>query len=124
MKKSVAANKKSRGRPKRPGGVDPVSAVRLPEDITAEVDAWAVARELTRSEAIRQLVEIGLASAHPSGRLGKKGAAKASKLAGETINHLIDKSAPTEEQKRRMERLLKGPPEFRDMRRGHPKAKS
>jgi Ribbon-helix-helix protein, copG family len=60
MKKSISVNKKSRGRPKKVGGVDPVSAVRLPSDLTQEVDAWGDAREMNRSEAIRRLVELGL----------------------------------------------------------------
>lgn len=60
MKKAISANKRSRGRPKKAGGVDPVSAVRLPADLTQGVDAWREARELSRSEAIRRLVEIGL----------------------------------------------------------------
>lgn len=50
----------TRGRPRRPGVVDPVSAVRLPADLTEEIDAWGEDRELSRSEAICQLVEIGL----------------------------------------------------------------
>jgi hypothetical protein len=60
MKKSIPVNKKSRGRPKKRGGVDPVSAVRLPAVVTAQVDAWGEERELNRSEAIRRLVELGL----------------------------------------------------------------
>lgn len=60
MSQSIIVNKKSRGRPKRPDGVDPVSAVRLPADVTAKVDAWAERHEISRSEAIRRLVEIGL----------------------------------------------------------------
>jgi hypothetical protein len=60
MKKSIPVNKKSRGRPKKQGGVDPVSAVRLPAAVTAQVDAWGEKRELNRSEAIRRLVELGL----------------------------------------------------------------
>jgi hypothetical protein len=62
MKKSISVNKKSRGRPKKKGGVYPVSAVRLPPEISAGVDAWAAkqADEPGRSEAIRRLVELGL----------------------------------------------------------------
>jgi hypothetical protein len=60
MRKSISVNKKSRGRPKKAGGVDPVSAVRLPTDLTEQVDAWGEKRELNRSEAIRRLVELGL----------------------------------------------------------------
>jgi len=61
MKKSISVNKKV-GRPKKKGGVHPVSAVRLPPEISTAVDAWAASQEDTpgRSEAIRRLVEIGL----------------------------------------------------------------
>jgi hypothetical protein len=60
MKKSISVNKKSRGRPKKAGGVDPVSAVRLATDLTQEIDDWGEKRDLSRSEAIRRLVELGL----------------------------------------------------------------
>jgi hypothetical protein len=32
----------------------------MPTSLIAEVEAWAVANETTRSEAIRRLVELGL----------------------------------------------------------------
>jgi hypothetical protein len=62
MKKSIPVNKKSRGRPKKKGGVHPVSAVRLPPEISAAVDDWASDQSdgPGRSEAIRRLVELGL----------------------------------------------------------------
>jgi hypothetical protein len=62
MKKSISVNKKSRGRPKKKGGVDPVTAVRLPSKLSDAVDAWAANQddEPGRSEAIRRLVELGL----------------------------------------------------------------
>jgi Ribbon-helix-helix protein, copG family len=60
MKKSILVNKKSRGRPKKAGGVDPVSAVRLSSELAEQVDAWGEKRELNRSAAIRRLVELGL----------------------------------------------------------------
>ena len=50
MKKSIPVNKKSRGRPKKAGGVDPVSAVRLPSELTEQVDAWGEKRELKDGE--------------------------------------------------------------------------
>ncbi len=60
MKKSISVNeKKGRGRPAT--GQDPVSAVRLPADLTDEIDLWASKYgALSRSEAIRRLVELGL----------------------------------------------------------------
>jgi hypothetical protein len=62
MKKSISVNKKSRGRPKKKGGVYPVTAVRLPPELGAAVDKWAGSQDdaPTRSEAVRRLVEIGL----------------------------------------------------------------
>jgi len=62
VKKSIPVNKKSRGRPKKKGGVHPVSAVRLPPEISAAVDDWASKQSdgPGRSEAIRRLVELGL----------------------------------------------------------------
>jgi hypothetical protein len=43
-------------------GCDPISAVRLPEELTVRVDAWAEKNAApSRSEAIRRLVELALA---------------------------------------------------------------
>jgi hypothetical protein len=43
-----------------PSQSEPFSAVRLPTCLTAEIDAWANDHEVSRSEAIRRLVELGL----------------------------------------------------------------
>ena len=45
-----------------------------------------------------------------------KKSSKASELAAQEIDRLIDPSAPDEERQRRKRRLLKGPKEFRDLR--------
>ena len=59
MSKSITVNVKKRGRPAT--GQDPVSAVRLPADLTDKIDAWAHKKGAeSRSEAIRRLVELGL----------------------------------------------------------------
>jgi hypothetical protein len=50
-------------------------------------------------------------------------AAKASEMAAEKIDSLIDPSAPSEERQRRKRRLIKGPKEFRDVRGNRPKLK-
>jgi hypothetical protein len=62
MAKPTLVNKKSRGRPKKTGGVDPVTAVRLPKKLSDAVEAWGDKQEDEpgRSEAIRRLVELGL----------------------------------------------------------------
>jgi hypothetical protein len=117
-----AAPRKRRGRPAT--GRDPVTAIRLSDDLRRRVDAWAAKQPdgPGRSEAIRRLVEIALAAASPL-PTPKETSAKARRLAGEAIDRLIDKSAPPAEQAKRKRRLLKGPPEFRDMRGDLPKAK-
>jgi len=52
-----------RKRPGRPAtGQDPVTAIRLSNEMRAAVGAWAEAHDLGRSEAIRRLVELGLKS--------------------------------------------------------------
>jgi Ribbon-helix-helix protein, copG family len=51
---------KKRGRPAT--GRDPVTAIRLPADLKAEIDQWVKRQEdkPSRSEAIRALIERGL----------------------------------------------------------------
>jgi hypothetical protein len=39
---------------------DPISAVQLPANLTAAIDVWAEEHQLSRSEAIQGLIEIGL----------------------------------------------------------------
>src|SRR5947209_20624948 len=69
--------KKKRGRPAT--GRDPVTAIRLPEDLRVRVEGWAAKLGDTpsRSEAIRRLIEIGLAKIGTAKRSDKKSAAKA-----------------------------------------------
>jgi hypothetical protein len=123
MKKAI---QKMRGG-KRPGagrpatGNHPMMSLRMPNELTAAVEGWA-ARQTdnpARSEAFRRLVEIGIAasaSAHPP---NPKARAKAADMAAETIDRHTDPSAPPEEQASRKRKLLKGPKEFRDLRKDH-----
>jgi hypothetical protein len=55
-------------------------------------------------------------------RVAKK-AVKASEMAAQEIDRLIDPSAPDEERQRRKRRLIKGPKEFRDLRGNRSKRK-
>jgi Arc/MetJ-type ribon-helix-helix transcriptional regulator len=123
MKKSISVNKKSRGRPKKKGGVYPVTAVRLPPALGAEVDKWAVlqADAPTRSEAIRRLVELGLTVKKKSSPSERQRAALAD-LAAKAIDSLTVE-APDDEKASRKRRLLKGPEEFREVRVDRPKGK-
>ena len=100
--------------------------VRAQPDFLGRIDAW-IGTQLdptpSRPEAIRRLAELGLATARPTGRVGKAAALKASKIAGKEIDRRVDQSVPAEERASRKRRLLKGPKEFRDMRRDLPKPK-
>jgi hypothetical protein len=59
-KSNQVVPKKRRGRPAT--GRDPVTAIRLSQDMRGAVDKWAVKQDDApgRSEAIRRLVELGL----------------------------------------------------------------
>jgi hypothetical protein len=89
------------------------------------IENWRARQEPmpSTSEAIRQLVEMGLANAPAAGRRSKEATSKASEMAGEMIDWLRDRSAPAEEQAHRKRRLIKGPSEFREMRDDLPKRK-
>jgi hypothetical protein len=57
--------KRGRGRPPKPGGLDPVVSARLPHDLVAEIDEWAAENEAgSRQDAVRALVERGLKAKH------------------------------------------------------------
>jgi hypothetical protein len=96
--------------------------LRLSPDKRMAVEAWAKT-ELDKpslSEAVRRLVELGLASAHRSVARRTK-AMEASETAGQEIDRLADPLATDEERQRRKRKLIKGPKAFRDIRRNRPK---
>jgi hypothetical protein len=129
MKKSISVNKKSRGRPKKKGGVYPVSAVRLPPDLGDAVDQWAKSQvgAPTRSEAIRRLVEIGLGNAQPAKPTLRPAAPSnvllAAELAARAIDGVIPLDASAEERKVRKRKILEGPSTVRDVRIDRPKSR-
>jgi hypothetical protein len=96
---------------------DVISAVKLSEGLTAKIDAWAEAHDMNRSDAIRQLVQLGLnaapASRHAS---SQRDPVDIEGLAVSQVDRLLDPSLPTEERERRIRRLTEGPPEFADQR--------
>jgi hypothetical protein len=104
-------------------GRDAISAVTMSEGLTAEVDAWAEANDMVRSDAIRRLIELGLsatpsAAAHGSAR---RDPVDIENLAAKQIDQLLDPLLPTAERERRIRRLTEGPPEFSDERIDLPK---
>ena len=120
MNKAISdTRKKGRGRPR----VDATQiGLRLPPDQLAVLDVWIAKQkepDLSRPEAIRRLVEIGLAKSSPSDRLR---ATRAKELAERAIEKVGDPAAPPAERAERRRRLTKGPSEFRDDRVDQPKA--
>ena len=99
--------------------------MRWQAPILAEIDSWRRKQgdQPSRPESIRRLVELALASAQPIARLSKKATAKATELAAQAIDRVGDETAPIEEREKRKRRLLKGPPEFREIRDDLPKSK-
>ena len=96
-----------------------------PPEIAA-IDRWIASQgeEITRGQAIRQLVELGLKVKTPARPVSKPGRRlRAQELATKAIEKIIDPSAPPEERAQRRRRLTKGPSEFREDRVDLPKAK-
>jgi metal-responsive CopG/Arc/MetJ family transcriptional regulator len=121
MKRQSLVPKKKRGPPPTGQGIQ--IQVRIQPDKLAKLDRWIAAQsdQPSRPEAIRRIVEHALArSSHPKAANNQK-AQKASELAGHTVERVVDRSMPTEEQERRKRALIKGPKEFRGIRRDQPK---
>ena len=58
MAKSIKVRQKKRGRPAT--GKEPLYGLRISDDLISRIQKWAAENSATRSEAIRQLVELGL----------------------------------------------------------------
>jgi hypothetical protein len=104
----------------------------------AAIDEWRRHHDqLSRTEAIRRLVELGLRGGsgpapgialvpladHPRARSGRR-ASEASDMAAKQIDKLADPLVPEEERRARKRRLIKGPREFREMRGDQPRPKA
>lgn len=120
MAKSIGViTKKKRGRPVTTGK-GTLIGVRLLDEPLASLDSWIAKQkdpELSRPEAIRQLVELGLTvepKARP--RIADRQKERAREMAGKAIDRMSDTTAPADAQAGRKRRLLKGPEEFRDSR--------
>jgi len=121
---SDIGNKDSTSPVRRRTGLDAVSAVKMPEVLTASVDAWAEAHQLSRSDAICKLVELGLriAPAAPASvSTVASDATRLEELAVHEIEGLLDPALPEDERERRIRRLTEGPPEFSHERIDLPK---
>jgi hypothetical protein len=96
-------------------GRDAIRAAKMSQRLTADVGAWAEAHDTVRSDAICQLVELGLGVA-ASFRSARRDPVEIEDLAVEQIGQLLDPSLPVAERERRIRRLTEGPPEFSDER--------
>jgi hypothetical protein len=96
--------------------------IRLSPDKRKAVEEWAKTAldKPSLSEAVRRLLDLGLASAHRSAARMKK-AMEASEMAGQELDRLRDPSASDDERHRRKRELIKGRKKFRDIRRNRPK---
>jgi hypothetical protein len=122
-KSNKVVPKKRRGRPAT--GRDPVTAIRLSQELRKTVDAWAERQDdkPARSEAIRRLVEIGLTVRTKSKQAPAERAIRARELAAKAIEKISDPSATQEERTQRRRRLTRGPQEFREDRVDLPETK-
>ena len=120
-RRSVTKRKKKREPP--PAGAGALIGLRLEPEALARVDRWAASQkdDPSRAEAVRRLVELGLAIAQRA-RVRTKKAAQAAEMASHEIDLLGDPLATDEERQLRKRRLIKGPKEFQDLRRNRPKA--
>lgn len=128
MAKSIRViTKKRRGRPVTTGK-GTLIGVRLLDAPLATLDAWIVKHgepDLTRPEAMRRLVEIGLSKSPPNERpqvlsTAKESAARAVELAGTAIDKHSDQNASDDERTVRKRKLIQGPSVFREARKDRP----
>ncbi|HVI62243.1 MAG TPA: hypothetical protein VM910_06585 [Bradyrhizobium sp.] len=115
-RKGSMAVRTKKGR--RTAGHDAVATIRLSSELRESVDAWAAKQsdKPARPEAILRLVELGLERTHRRESAPNR-AAKASEMAAQEIDRITDPSATEEERQLRKRRLIKGPKEFRDIRK-------
>jgi hypothetical protein len=100
--------------------------VRVQPDMAKQLDDWRRKQDDLpgRPEAIRRLVELGLAvkaPARPGSKPGRR--LRAAELAAKAIDKIGDPAAHPDERAQRRRHLTKGPEEFREVRVDLPKAK-
>jgi hypothetical protein len=60
MSNSVDVARKKRGRPATGKDPDPFLTARVPQDTIDAIERWAASGKISRSEAIRRLLKLGL----------------------------------------------------------------
>ena len=117
MKKAKASKQKAIGRPS-----NALMGFRADPMTRAAIAKWARNQpdKPTLSQAIRQLVELGLLAKARSKQTSRARANEANAMAADQLDRLADPSATAEEQATRKGRLLRGPEEFRKLRIDRP----
>lgn len=113
-----------RNTPQSSIGNTSVTAIRLSHEIRRSVERWALTQpdKPSRSEAIRRLIALAL-SEQSSGPKSRSAISKTSQMAERAIERIGDRSVPIEVRECRKQKLIKGPKEFREFRRGGRKSK-
>jgi hypothetical protein len=111
----ISVKSKSRGRPAT--RTEPLYGVRIADSLIKQIMEWAKVHNVTRSEAIRRLAELGLMASTPRTGAPAKTAKRAVELASKVIDERIAADAPEGEREVRKRRLLKGPSAFLDVRK-------
>jgi hypothetical protein len=106
------------GKSKRRIDRGPFTGFRPAPPLRSAIIKWAAhqAERPTLSEAISRLVELGLAVEENRGGPGDGQKRRARKLAGETIDHVLDTTTNADDRATRKRRLLNGPEEFSRVR--------
>nr|WP_315707269.1 MULTISPECIES: hypothetical protein [unclassified Bradyrhizobium] len=104
-------------------GHDAVSAVKLSQQLTAKIDAWAETQEITRADGIRRLLEIGLQASAPAASPRKSvcDSIALEQIVAQQLERMLAPDLPADERERRIRRLIEGPPEFSKDRLDRPK---
>ena len=70
MARSISVNEKTRGRgrPPKPGGRDVLVAGRIPAALAVALNTYAQKAGITRSEAVRRVIEAGLKAKRQLGK--------------------------------------------------------
>lgn len=120
MAKAIRGRKRGRGRV--PGTQ---IGVRVRREFLKALDHWRKQRDdrPSRSNAMLELAEIGLAKIGRPPRVRSRPGPAANDMAGRVIDALADQSALPEDRAKRKRRLLKGPEEFRNIRDDQPKSR-
>lgn len=123
MKRKSRIIKKKNRRGPPPTGKGELLGVRINPPQFVALDSWIAQQpdKPSRPEAVRRLLNFALAQLSDP---NKQAVRKASEIAANTADRLVDKSIPTEEQERRKQALIEGPKEFRDIREDLPKSES